>query len=74
MKEENLVNQPAATEATTSVPSGPPQELNFVQGFAKFMDDGGIFMWIILAMWVFGIIIAVERIKNLFKFDIDGTS
>ena len=74
MKEENLVNRPAATEATTSVPSGPPQELNFVQGFAKFMDDGGIFMWIILAMWVFGIIIAVERIKNLFKFDIDGTS
>ena len=65
-----------ATQSATSetVPSGPNQELNFVQGFAKFMDDGGIFMWIILAMWVFGIIISIERIKKLFGFDIDGTS
>lgn len=61
-------------EAITEVPSDTPAELNFVQGFAKFMDDGGVFMWIILFMWLFGVIIALERIKNLFKFDIDGTS
>ena len=58
--------KPTETEAIESVPSNPNQELNFVQGFAKFMDDGGIFMWIILAMWVFGVIIAVERVKKLF--------
>ena len=73
MEETTQPNQ-APTEAITSVPGGPQQELNFVQGFAKFMDDGGVFMWIILAMWVFGVLIAVERVKSLFKFDIDGTS
>lgn len=71
---EETTKPTAPTEAVTEVPSNPQQDLNFVQGFAKFMDDGGIFMWIILAMWVFGIIIAVERVKSLFKFDIDGTS
>ena len=71
----NVVEQvPPAPEAITEVPSNQVQELNAVQGFAKFMDDGGIFMWIILAMWVFGLIIAAERIKSLFKFDIDGAS
>ncbi len=63
-----------APEAIESVPGPPQDELNAVQGFAKFMDDGGVFMWIILGMWLFGCIIAVERIKSLFKYDIDGTS
>jgi biopolymer transport protein ExbB/TolQ len=49
-------------------------ELTLLQEMAKFMDDGGIFMWIILFMWLFGVLIALERVKNLFKFDIDGTS
>lgn len=61
-------------EATTEVPSSPSADMNAVQGFAKFMDDGGIFMWIILFMWLGGILISLERIKNLFKFDIDGNS
>src|SRR5690554_1219139 len=52
----------------------PGQDLNLVQGFAKFMDDGGIFMWIILAIWVFGIAVAVERIKALFTYDVDASS
>jgi biopolymer transport protein ExbB/TolQ len=68
---EETTEQP---NAITEVPSGAPADLNFVQGFAKFMDDGGIFMWIILFMWLGGVIIALERIKNLFKYDIDGTS
>lgn len=70
---EETTQSPETTTPVTEVPSGP-QELNMVQGFAKFMDDGGIFMWIILAMWVFGIIVSVERFKTLFKADIDGTS
>jgi biopolymer transport protein ExbB len=61
-------------ETNTMVPGNPQEELNAVQDFAKFMDDGGVFMWIILGMWVFGVIIAIERVRNLFKYDIDGTS
>jgi len=72
--EETNTTPTDANQAITEVPGGAPQELNAVQGFAKFMDDGGVFMWIILAMWIFGIIISVERIKNLFKYDIDGSS
>lgn len=71
--ETTAVTTPPA-DVVTEVPSSQVQELNAVQGFAKFMDDGGIFMWIILAMWVFGLVIAAERLKNIFKFDIDGAS
>ena len=49
-------------------------ELNMIQGFAKFMDDGGVFMWIILGIWIFGVAVAVERFKSLLSYDIDGTS
>lgn len=49
-----------------------PTQQNFVQGLAQFMDEGGIFMWIILFMWVFGLAIAIERIKTLFKYDVKG--
>ncbi len=73
MDETTNTNQPGQ-EAVTSVPGAPATELNTVQEFAKFMDDGGVFMWIILGMWVFGVIIAAERFKNLFRYDIDGTS
>lgn len=54
--------------------AGNANDLNFIQELAKFMDDGGIFMWIILGMWIFGIVIGLERVKNLFKYDIDGSS
>jgi biopolymer transport protein ExbB len=62
------------TQLTATTDANGPQELNFVQGFAKFMDDGGVFMWIILGMWAFGVAIAFERIRSLRKYDIDGTS
>ncbi|PIK15402.1 MotA/TolQ/ExbB proton channel family protein [Halobacteriovorax sp. JY17] len=47
---------------------------SFLQTLAIFMDEGGIFMWIILATWTFGIAISLERIKSLFSYDIDGNS
>ena len=61
------------TTPVTEIPSGP-KEVGTIEGFAKFMDDGGVFMWIVLFMWVFGIIISVERFKTLFAADVDGTS
>lgn len=47
-------------------------ENNFFQNFYIFMDEGGIFMWIILAIWFVGVAVAVERVLRLYKFDIDG--
>lgn len=71
---ENTTQQIPNDQLTNTVGTQTPQDLNAIQGFAKFMDDGGVFMWIILGMWAFGVAIAAERIKNLFKYDIDGTS
>ena len=49
-------------------------EPSILQSFAIFMNEGGIFMWIILAIWIFGMTIAIERIKSLFSYDTDGSS
>ena len=47
---------------------------NIIQWSARFMNEGGIFMWIIAIVWCLGIAIAVERLKQYFKYNIDGTS
>jgi len=47
-------------------------QLSFIQEAALFMNDGGIFMWIILATWTLGVCIALERYKKLFSYDVDG--
>lgn len=41
---------------------------------ARFMTEGGIFMWVIAIVWCVGVAIAVERLRAYFKFDIDGKS
>jgi biopolymer transport protein ExbB len=48
------------------------QQENAIQWAARFMNEGGIFMWIIAAVWCFGIALAVERLKNYRRYDIDG--
>lgn len=72
--EQSLTEQVKNQETTALVGQQDPQDLNAIQGFAKFMDDGGIFMWIILGIWIFGIAVAVERFKSLMSYDIDGSS
>lgn len=47
---------------------------SFLQWAARFMSDGGVFMWIIAVVWAIGVAIAVERLKQYFKYDIDGAS
>lgn len=47
---------------------------SFLETVAIFMDEGGIFMWIILAIWSLGVAIAAERTKSLFSYDVDGKS
>jgi biopolymer transport protein ExbB len=56
------------------VVANPVVQENIIQFLARFMTDGGIFMWIIAVVWCFGVAIAVERLKSYFRFDIDGTS
>ncbi len=50
------------------------QQESMLQWIARFMVDGGIFMWIIAIVWCIGIAISAERLKNYFKYDIDGKS
>lgn len=54
--------------------ANPVVQENMIQFLARFMNEGGIFMWIIAVVWCVGIAIAVERLKHYFKYDIDGTS
>jgi biopolymer transport protein ExbB len=49
-------------------------ELNMFQFAAKFMNEGGIFMWVILAVWAVGLAIAVERWKRYRTYYVDGAS
>lgn len=50
------------------------ETLNFFQWSAKFMDEGGVFMWIILAVWAGGAGIALERFFRIKRYDVDGPS
>jgi len=49
-------------------------DTTFIQDLAIFMDQGGIFMWIILIIWAFGVAISFERVKSFFIYDIDASS
>lgn len=48
------------------------QQTSFLQDLRIFMDDGGIFMWIIAGVWIIGIAIALERVMSFFTYDIDA--
>lgn len=56
------------------VVTNPVVQENLIQWTARFMNEGGIFMWIIAVVWCAGIAISAERLKAYFKFDIDGAS
>jgi biopolymer transport protein ExbB len=49
--------------------------VSIINDLAQFLRDGGVFMWVILAIWIVGIAIAFERFRKLsFVYDIDGPS
>jgi len=56
------------------VVTNPVVQENMIQWTARFMTEGGVFMWIIAVVWCAGIAIAAERLKAYFKYNIDGTS
>ncbi len=59
-------------EAATTVE--PSMGISLINSVASFMQDGGIFMWVILFVWGFGIAIALERLRRLSSHDVDGPS
>lgn len=56
------------------VVTDPVVQENIIQWAARFMNEGGIFMWVIAVVWCIGIAIAAERLKKYFKYDVDGAS
>lgn len=49
--------------------------LPIINSIASFIQNGGIFMWVILLVWGVGMAIAMERFRKLSKtFDVDGPS
>lgn len=49
--------------------------LTSVNSISGFLQNGGIFMYVIGIIWVIGLAISIERfIKLSFRFDIDGSS
>lgn len=47
---------------------------SFIESVALFMQEGGIFMWVILAVWAMGMAISLERFKALMGYDVNGNS
>jgi biopolymer transport protein ExbB/TolQ len=62
----------AASDALATTIAQP--ELNTFQFLAKFMVEGGVFMWVILGIWAIGVAIALERWRRFKTYDIDGAS
>ena len=48
--------------------------IDVVNLIAAFMQDGGVFMWVILGVWLLGLAICAERYSKLLIYDIDGPS
>jgi biopolymer transport protein ExbB len=69
--ETNTATQ-AATDALSTAMVQP--ELNMLQWAAKFMDEGGVFMWVIAVIWAVGLAVAIERMKRFRSYDVDGAS
>ena len=70
----NAMAQTQSMEQLAQAITPVDNELNTIQWLAKFMDEGGIFMWVILAVWVLGLAMSLERLKSLISYDIDGLS
>ena len=52
--------------------TSPVLQESLIEWVARFMNEGGVFMWIIALVWCVGMAIATERILTYFKFDVDG--
>lgn len=44
----------------------------FFTELLNFMNEGGPFMWVILFIWILGILISIERWFQFWRFDVDA--
>ncbi len=47
---------------------------SFFQVVVRFMVEGGVFMWVILFVWCFGVAVIIDKFLKLKKLDVDGAS
>ena len=51
------------------------QNESFLVWLKLFFDEGGVFMYVTLGIWLWGFGIAIVKFKELtFKMDVDGPS
>lgn len=49
--------------------------MEYLQWIARFITDGGIFMYVILAVWAFAVAVSIEKFQKLiYTYDVDGPS
>ena len=48
--------------------------ISLIESMAIFMSEGGIFMWIILSVWSFGIGVSVERTMAFLRYSVKAKS
>lgn len=48
------------------------ENASLLNSIAMFMQDGGVFMWLILVPLIFGLSITIERFIKLYTYDNDG--
>lgn len=65
-----------AEQAANTAPeiANAAAEPSFIDGLATFMNDGGVFMWIIFGIWIVAIAISMERFNSLRLYDTNGNS
>jgi biopolymer transport protein ExbB/TolQ len=61
-----------ATATEQLAQTTPQNTVGTLEYMATFMNEGGMFMWVILAIWILGLAIAFERIKKLRDFDVNS--
>jgi biopolymer transport protein ExbB len=71
MDASNTTSQALSPEMAQAAAETATQT-NLLQDLAIFMDEGGIFMWVILVIWIIGLAFVFERVKALFSYDVDG--
>lgn len=63
-----------AIEAVNTVTNQEPQQsISTIESIAMFMQEGGNFMWIILAIWLMALAISLERMRKLHQYDVNGS-
>ncbi|MBL7664567.1 MAG: MotA/TolQ/ExbB proton channel family protein [Bacteriovoracaceae bacterium] len=60
--------------ATTTSPESVGGILGLINQLVIFVQEGGIFMYVILVVWGIGIAICFERYRKLKQLDVDGPS